>query len=235
MKKVLTDAKVQKVISEVFGTAELESIYLSEDCSIKNKDGLFIVNDKEFYLDFEDEYLIDDEYWYATCGASKIVLSCSLYDMVIKIPITGIFSENAYDECIDYCVNYIYSEVEIYNDSSDNIKEILLQNSFITCCGDLEIYVQPKVEHNFYEAYPPSSVYGDAKLIDKVNEILSTSNAQYHGLPCNFFLADILKYFGEERGLEIIEEIDFDDMNNNNYGYLRDGKPVIFDYAGFDY
>ena len=50
------------------------------------------------------------------------------------------------------------------------------------------------------------------------------------------WIVDAIAAFGEDAVLKLISFIDLEgitDLHTSNYGYTLDGKPVIFDYAGW--
>lgn len=229
---MLTKEYIRNVLYRIFKTDEMEYLYLRSDFDANYSTGSMVCNDKEFTFE-DDIFIIDGDAWYFRCGASKMVLICDKYDEVIKIPFTGMYYES-FEDATAYEQDYIDTENVLYEESTETLRKILLKNTYIMNYGEVPIYTQKKIKLNFLQKYSNRTEIVDPLMTRYVNKLIDEDHRHPNDLPATYFLVDIMKYFGEE-GKDIIRQIEFDDMNNLNYGYMSDGCPVIFDYAGFDY
>lgn len=236
-----------------FFHCEPQSIYIHADY---NCEQTIILNKDEYnYIDVDEE--TSDSFqgydYTVSCGASKMVFIFPEFDSVIKIPFTGEFSRivDMDDEDCDFddddnnvtelgysdFKNYIEIENQLYNQANDKVKQILLANEFVMNFGNIKIYTQKKVAKTY-------SDYIRDRNIDKIianfkddvkntiHEIISSRTVKQKPLPATPFLKDILEYYPTD-GKEIIKNINFDDLHDENYGYLENGEPIIFDFSGF--
>lgn len=229
---MLTKEYIKKVLWCVFKQIEIDSLYIKSDFDANYSTGSMFCNDE--VIEFKDDiFIVDGDAWYFRCGASKMVLICDDYDEVIKIPFTGMYYEE-YEDATEYQQDYIDTENVLYEESSETLRKILLKNTFVMKYGELPIYTQKRIKMNFLQKFSNNTDLVDPIMTRYVKKLIDEDNRHPNDLPATYFLVDIMKYFGEE-GRDIIRQIEFDDMNNLNYGYMNDGCPVIFDYAGFDY
>lgn len=169
-------------------------------------------------------------------GCSKITIIIEEdKEYVYKIPISGeVDGEN---EVYKY-PNNIECEMAIYNDSSEDMKNILLENEFLFNYNSVPIYRQKRVDiiqgnNTLYNPdYIENMTEDDFNEAEKLySEYFDYTNGIRARVNRNFFYSIVISYnFDCEH---IIRELaTIDDLHSNNIGYLDD-KPVIFDYAGF--
>lgn len=235
----MSEEFIQKFLLSFFKN-ELSAIHINADPIDFDSIILSENDNKEIVINDEEENFFQGYKYYVKCGASKIVFIFEDFNEVIKIPFNGEYYHsyrkgNVTGTYYDGFDNYIEIENEIYQRSDRYLKEILLNNKFIFYFGNVPVYVQTKIFQTFSERLHNENFklkdYKDAlKQVDKL--ILKNDNSlTVASLPDKRFLADILNYYEDAKF--IIPEIDFDDMHNDNYGYLKDGKPVIFDFSEF--
>lgn len=227
----------------------------------KNKpDGIYIIDDTidecEIALVKKDNietktikddvsYFFEGKRYIIHYGATKIVFIFDNYNEVIKIPFNGEFhydynkTEEIQDIILTERDNCVKKENQIYEESP-SIQKILLKNNFVFNFGGLEVYTQQKVSKLFGDIYSSGKESKQAwkntnkKIRDRIYsiQIERTLKGNYKNfLPSKKFLADIIQFF--EDGEEIVKNIDLQDMHVNNYGYLENNQPVIFDFSGF--
>lgn len=235
----MSEEFIQKFLLSFFEN-ELSAIHINADPIDFDSIILSENDNKEIVINDEEENFFQGHKYCVKCGASKIVFIFEDFNEVIKIPFNGEYYHsyrkgNVTGTYYDGFDNYIEIENEIYQRSDRYLKEILLNNKFIFNFGNVPIYIQTKIFQTFSERLHDKNFklkdYKDAlKQVDKL--ILKNDNSlTVASLPDKRFLADILNYYEDAKF--IIPEIDFDDMHNDNYGYLKNGKPVIFDFSEF--
>ena len=235
----MSEEFIQKFLLSFFEN-ELSAIHINADPIDFDSIILSENDNKEIVINDEEENFFQGYKYCVKCGASKIVFIFEDFNEVIKIPFNGEYYHsyrkgNVVRTYYDGFDNYIEIENEIYQRSDRYLKEILLNNKFIFNFGNVPVYIQTKIFQTFSERLHDKNFklkdYKDAlKQVDKL--ILKNDNSlTVASLPDKRFLADILNYYEDAKF--IIPEIDFDDMHNDNYGYLKNGKPVIFDFSEF--
>lgn len=173
-------------------------------------------------------------------------------DWVIKIPITGIYKEyyKDYDEdCfIDkYNENFIKveqvgtaagdvcdEEANIYDNYSLQAQEIMAENYYVGTYNGLPIYVQEKVLACESDPAAYFSYFGcqDKDFLSHEIDYLMDVNSDLNDIN---FAYNLILQFGIAKAIEIYAEFgDLGDMHSGNYGFNREGKVMIFDYAGYD-
>ena len=235
----MSEEFIQKFLLSFFEN-ELSAIHINADPIDFDSIILSENDNKEIVINDEEENFFQGYKYCVKCGASKIVFIFEDFNEVIKIPFNGAYYHsyrkgNVTGTYYDGFDNYIEIENDIYQRSDRYLKEILLNNKFIFNFGNVPVYIQTKIFQTFSERLHDKNFklkdYKDAlKQVDKL--ILKNDNSlTVASLPDKRFLADILNYYKDAKF--IIPEIDFDDMHNDNYGYLKNGKPVIFDFSEF--
>lgn len=247
----ISDIFIKDFLSSFFGN-EIQSIYINAYYEDENDEPSIILNRDEkniIFIDENDEYMFHDYKYKIICGATKIVFIFSDFNNVIKIPFNGEFTTIYEDEdeeitkfIYDDFHNYIDVENQIYAEANESLKKILLNNKFIMNFGKVKVYLQEKISKTYLEQYE------NIKEVDRLvnfeesirkritsivcNRIKKVDNKKIFPLPKEGFLGDILINFPKE-GEDIITNINFYDLHDNNYGYLKNNYPVIFDYSGF--
>lgn len=235
---ILTDEQINffnRFLSFIFDDCG-DCLYIA-DCDTYKTD--LIVSSEGDIVDYSEieSGQFEGVKWDGFFGSSKAVFSFDGFDFVIKIPYNGSFTFSEDDDEINYIdmPNHIIIEEEIYEDASNIMKSILLKNEFAFIYKNLEVYIQKKIFETENEKYDvirgKKHFFSYSKKIqDEVKEARDLCDGYY--LPCDNFLAAIADQHPNEF-ISIIKEMNFDDMHNENYGYLSDGTAVIFDYAGY--
>lgn len=214
-------------------TIHIDSDPIDYDSIILNK------NDKEIIIDCEQDNFFNGHKYCIRCGISKIVFVFDDFDEVIKIPFNGEYYHSYYKGDIvntyynDFN-NYIEIENKIYQQSDEYLKEILLDNKFVFNFGQVPVYIQTKIFQTFFEKiYDKDFKLKDDNSLKQLNKlILKRDNIlNKNTMPDKRFLIDILNYYKDAEF--IIPRINFEDMHDSNYGYLKNGQPIIFDFSGF--
>lgn len=220
-------------ISEIFKEVDetFNGIYSLEDffCCGKNKTKISI-----------EDGIFKDLSYRVECGASKLCFIFDELDYVIKIPIIGeayFYNEDTKIYCETYyCEGYNnYIENEMDFDLSNIQQEICLENIFVGTVSEMPIYIQKKaISYYDFIMQKNKKVENKEEINESKKELLSKIK-KCHDFPHfeDGFLLDILKLH-PEWGVDEISELFFEDMRTDNYGYLENGEPVIFDYVGFN-
>lgn len=170
------------------------------------------------------------------CGASKFVIEYGNY--VIKIPFTGFYNWETEEEVKPILAGYwneknpCEMEIDIYNNATDELKEILLPTIWVGNINNLvPIYIQRKIDvkYNGYLSNHRIS-NNNERLGNKVRKLnydfSAIGTTGVYGLICKFGI-NLTRF--------LLNEIDesISDLHTGNYGYIEDNL-VIFDYAGYD-
>ena len=164
-------------------------------------------------------------------GCTKVVFLFEGWDIVIKIPFNGhyCFDPDTGKPVFNDIPNHIEIENQIYEDASDEMQEILLENEYLFNYNDLEIYAQVAIEKTERERIHPAL---SQELLDKVQTARDLRPFGYQ-YPCDDFLAAVMLQHPDTYE-DIFDELcNIKDMHNDNYGYLANGMAVIHDYAGY--
>ena len=218
-------------LTELFG-CEPECLYIEDGVEEQN----LIYNedfDSIFIPEYEEGTFRGEEYG-IRFGCSKMTVIFDNIDVVFKIPYDGCYSDFEGAPEFVYFPNHIELEREIYTHSSKEMKKFLLDNEPFCHCGGVRVYTQKKIDKTqcqYQCANKGESVFQNLKEEerDKIFDLIDSRR----NLPCRDFLAVIWNKVGEKVFKELVDEMDFEDMHNDNYGYMKNGMPVIFDYAGY--
>lgn len=179
-------------------------------------------------------------------GITRIAIIPFGKDYVIKMPITGIYGNPCYGygcDDIENCEILKYVNFEDFNifDTEQAIYDSLFLESrkvFIPCFfigkfNGIPVYIQEKVER--LQADMQITLTNEESSIVKT----LTSSKNYgdfvsHPLDDDFIMAMIKEYGIEAVGYILEDCKNLDDLHCNNYGYTKNGCPVIFDFAGYD-
>ena len=218
-----------------------------EDIITKDADGLYInENAVDGDIDPDDDCIFSSlgknisipfEDLHYHCGATKLVIDYGNY--VIKIPFTGFYNWNFDDEEVIPTLagywdtkNPCEMEIDIYNEATDRLREILLPTIWVGNINNVPIYVQRKIDGSYTNyRYNYKLSNGNERLGRKV-KILSYGG--YSAID-SIGIYGLISRFGIEFTKFLLEEIDesISDLHTGNYGYLNDNL-VIFDYAGYN-
>ena len=222
-------------------------------------DGLKNYNFEKFGVSREHSTTMDDliyEYddkkvplsdWFN--GATKAVLQPKGKDFVLKIPFEGEWQEDwCYNEENDdydlieeyFCEfqgsggvsndwDYCQREVELYNLAAEaGLGEIFVETFFVDYVNGHPVYAQQRVDK--VGGWNGKSDEERSSTRDKL------SKAGQHAPMDLDWVATFLEFYDEELLFRLFKFLDEewidDDLHNGNIGYLN-GRPVIFDYAGF--
>ena len=158
-------------------------------------------------------------------GVSKLVfyMPSITKEYCIKIPF-------CFNNCDDICAY----EMDLYHDIDDAYKEVFMKEERIGYVHNVPIYIQPYVKTL---AMNMGEWNGEVTLPD-INSAKQEKEAIYYieclGSSSHLWNYNILKYYGFKIGKQILEVVnDFQDLHNENVGYLANGRPVVFDYGGY--
>ena len=172
-------------------------------------------------------------------GASKAVLVPKETDYVIKMPFTGYFSDEEWENNFvnfegtkneennwDYCLK----ETHIYQKAENaKVEKVFLKTTYEGTINNFPIYSQPKVSNFVEDGYVTCS----KEEIESTREKVKKKNFNIFS-PTWLFHA--FNYYGEDyifRLLSFIKEEEICDLHSGNLGWIGE-QPVIVDYAGFD-
>lgn len=197
-------------------------------------------------------------------GASRFVILPEHTEYVIKLPITGVYDRkdtlvrdddvlelweslgdvDYYCEegyaiksaeftccCVRSDTDLMDSENALYDEAkemSENTADMLLPNEYVGDFNGIPVWIQRKVsvsDSNYFEDYRPSAEENEAVSKVEAKSIFSRG-----------FLFSIARKYGNAifEILETINILGLDDLHGGNIGYLKNGDPVIFDFAGYD-
>lgn len=162
-------------------------------------------------------------------GLTKFVLDINEEDdFVIKIPFAGSYSfyRNQDERYQDYPVNHCKRELDDYNYLKDTeINFLFVPTYYVGKVGELEIYIQPKVEPYSYDQHSASEEsYTIAADIEYCECTADDEDS----------IAAFVEAFGDEAEhiLNQLDDMGVRDIHCGNFGY-QDGRLVIFDYCGY--
>lgn len=197
----------------------------------------------------EDDEIDDTYHGSWARGATKAVFipdDENIYDEVFKVPYTGTY-DSLDGDYEDFCRagygledyngsswDYCEAELEIYRRAeADGVEELFAEMHYIGECNDLPLYSQERCL-SFYE----EGGYAPEKYIKTADKMLKEDKKYGLYKFDKIWIARVIETFGEvmcERLSNFIERLDLADFHSDNYGYsLITGKPIIFDYAGFN-
>lgn len=159
-------------------------------------------------------------------GASRAAVIDEVNKIVFKIPFKGYDEKDRYSgagyTCTEDSWNYCESEKSIYKEA----KKYRVEDFF------LPVQTIENINYPFYAQ----------KLVEVLasNENYLSSSGYDKGssdfdIP-NYFLDKMYNYYGKDSVDDFINfsfDIGLNDIHDENIGYIN-GRPVIFDYAGFD-
>ena len=158
-------------------------------------------------------------------GASKLVfyIPSITKEYCVKMP----FNFNNYGDVCAY-------EIDLYNDIRDTYKKIFMKEERIGYVCDVPIYIQPYVETLDMDKGIWNGTVTLPDVISAKQEKEAIYYIKHFGSDSRLWNYNILKYYGFEIGKQILEVVsDFQDLHDENVGYLANGRPVVFDYGGY--
>lgn len=142
--------------------------------------------------------------------------------------------EGAYDQVNgDYYGNdYCGVEEQLYKEAeAEGLAPLFAKTEFVHRINGYDIYIQEKCEETYGDS---GRTYSDEdKESGKTVEELEDDHYYSEFALC--WLIDVYNTYGEEMLINLLhfEESWLSDIHYGNYGY-RNGKPIIFDYSGFN-
>lgn len=228
---------------------------IKESLDIPNEFGADLDNDDYYQVDEICSRVLDEndmQDFYYRVGASKVVFVSERNDYVLKVPFSGYwhfieevdedglleereefvgYKSSRSESCWDYCE----TEEEVYADAVElGVAHFFAATKLYGYTPTKHpVYIQPRVISYFDYGYDHSREYTKEELTYATNILQSSSKRT--GLSVEW-IADAIAAFGEESVCDLLSFIDLrdiTDLHTSNYGYTLDGKPVIFDYAGW--
>lgn len=242
--------EIMSIVAEILGS-EATGLYINEaivhrDLSYEDVPLLSTVGAMPFAVEDIEGYSI-------SYGMTKLCIcpDNKHIDWVIKIPITGIYEEEYFDDDEDLSFtedNDNFKEVKvvgkaisdvcdeelaIYENYSSDVKELMAKNYFIGEYNGIPIYVQERVFSCENECAVNYANYGEALddfIMHEIDYLMEINS----DIDDSDFAYNIIMHYGIIKAIEIYNEIsDLDDMHKGNYGFNMKGKAMIFDYAGY--
>ena len=98
---------------------------------------------------------------------------------------------------------------------------------------NVPIYIQPYVETLDMD----KGIWNGEVTLPDINSAEQKKEARYYieylGSNSQLWNYNIFKYYGFKTGKKILKVVnDFQDLHDENVGYLGNGRPVVFDYGG---
>ena len=175
---------------------------------------------------FMDNFTAPITWWRE--GASKLVICIDEEDdFVLKIPFTTLLDTEYedYTDIPDYCEK----EVSVYKEAcACNVDEFLCKEEYLTSVGAVKIYIQEKVNNDYYSEYTFQENSEYVKSNNITGDIFNWS-----------FVADCIRAYGAASTaafVDFISSANVNDLHATNLGFAEvDGKmmPKIFDYSGW--
>lgn len=244
--------KIMQIVTDVLGQ-EATGVYIDEDVVNRNLDyedvPLLSQLGRDFFtIEGTDEYEVK-------YGMTKLCIYPlnKKINWVIKIPITGIYKEEYYNEedNFDFTIDnenfkttklvgkavgdFCNEEINIYEFFSVEAQEFLSLNTYIGDYNDIPIYIQEKAfSCDANGAFFSKFGYADSTISSVSNEIDYLCNLN-DSFSEEDFLYNIILKVGIVSAARILKEFcELDDLHSGNYGFNYKGDAVIFDYLGYD-
>lgn len=241
-------AKIVDIVSKILPTDGQMGVY-DDDC-----DWIYGDYDGKIY---EALKKIDPEV-HVNHGMSKMVIVSSLIDCVIKIPLTGVYypewpldddDEPMYDEEPEYNFDafaygggeyeddYCAVEYNIYENMLEENPEfefLLAKTEFYKQINGVKYYLQEKCrcDHD-YEWSSKTMNSASEKDIEDSRNIIKECRA-FRSLPWCVALVEEYGVDVMKKAVDFIFNAHIDDLHGGNFGFTKNGKPIIIDYSGFD-
>ena len=245
------EKEIMSIVAEVLGS-EATGIYINEavvkrDLNYEDVPLLSTVGKMPFTIEEIEGYSV-------SYGMTKLCIcpDNKHIDWVIKIPITGIYSEEYFDD--DGDLNFTEDndnfkgakvvgkavsdvcdeEIAIYENFSSDTKNLIAKNYYIGEYNGIPVYIQERVVSCDFDSAAQQSRYGFYRedFITHEVDYLMDINSDFVN---SDFVYNIILHYGIMKAIEIYNELEeLDDMHSGNYGFNKEGRAVIFDYAGYD-
>lgn len=233
--------EIEYYVREALGYGKLEGLYIAEEAVMGDSDPA----DHEIITGFVPEpsfisYPDWDEDFQIYMGMTKLVIVPRKRNYVIKIPFTGFYSctydedgfETDFKPVGEATQDVCQIEDDFYENASDELQQILTPNFFIMNIDGLSIYIQEKYSTT-YENSKYSFDIDYVKTISPIkNKIINHVTNKRLG---KSFVGALIETFGITKAAKVVYETEYiDDLHRGNYGFAKDGRCMIFDYAGYN-
>lgn len=227
----------------------INNLYIPEELGeYRNQDESY----SDSFFELEDSLSSINRNCSVAYGATKCVVIPSDSNVVIKIPINGYFEidEESGDKYFysyteandsylkseskesyighedDYCRNEYYKYVKAVSAGFGDFFARLevLQNE-----EGIEFYIQEKI-------IPKYNYEGDTRPSENSKNIIKSLGYEYNYMADEDWMAEIVDWYGEERALNFFKFLLDNNINDLHYGnlaYTEEGKPILFDLAGY--
>lgn len=175
----------------------------------------------------------DINYYY---GATKIVFQMDLLPVVIKIPLsckylTGCINDNYLEDEICFCEM-------LRDDNEEELLDVFAEIKFYKRKKSISYYLQgvigtPTAYASTIEASNKARNYINRKPSGAKRYFEQEWLAKVYDIYGELFLNKFTSYLESNRHLDYVANL-LEDMHKLNYGYDVEGRPIIFDYAGFN-
>ena len=175
-----------------------------------------------------DEYEEEKEHIKQTCYVKNENINCITY---IE-PFENCFFQN------QHYANYCEIEEAIYKYIEEEYPTLAPLFTKLEKIGNfygVTVYTQPKVDEVLSETQKPHPYIKNSKEYCKVKKIFENYHCSTLFDLHPAWVIDVMNIYGEDI-LRTLAEFIYNyvfDLHSSNYGWLQ-GKPVIFDYAGFE-
>lgn len=169
-------------------------------------------------------------------GATKIVFQMDLLPIVIKIPLshkylTGCINDNYLEDEICFCEM-------LRDDNEEELLDVFAEIKFYKSKKGISYYLQGVI--GTPTAYA-SAIEVSNKARNYINRKPSSANryfeqkwlAKVYDIYGELFLNKFTSYLESNIHLDYVANL-LGDMHELNYGYDVEGRPIIFDYGGFN-
>lgn len=169
-------------------------------------------------------------------GATKIVFQMDLLPVVIKIPLSY--------EYLTGCINDNYLEDEVCfcemlrDDDEEELLNVFAEIKFYKRKRMINYYLQGVVEtmtaYANIETSKEARNYINNEKCNVVNRCFEREwLAKIYDIYGKSFLNKFANYLKNNRQISYVGNL-LEDMHGLNYGYDVEGRPIIFDYAGYN-
>lgn len=170
-------------------------------------------------------------------GATKIVFQMDLLPIVIKIPLshkylTGCINDNYLEDEICFCEM-------LRDDNEEELLDVFAEIKFYKIKKGISYYLQgvigtPTAYASTIEASKEARNFINNKKRNIVNCYFERDwLAKIYDIYGELFLNKFTSYLESNRQVDYVANL-LEDMHGLNYGYDVEGRPIIFDYAGFN-
>ena len=185
-----------------------------------------------------DIYTFDyHDYWSIVNIVSSFDDSIEIYSGISKLVFYMPSITKEYCVKMPFCFNCMDDvcayEMDLYDDIEDTYKEVFMKEERIGYVHNVPIYIQPYVKTLDID----KGIWDGTVTLPDINSAEQEKEAIYYiecfGSSSHLWNYNILKYYGFKIGKKILKVVnDFQDLHDENVGYLGNGRPVVFDYGG---